>query len=87
MTDEREQLADLIAEARDDYPRVSDDMDSGELAELICDSSWIAAHAKAAVDAAVMAEREAAAVRVEGIIGDFQTRRDAARVVRDGGDL
>jgi len=84
MTDEREKLREL-------FRCVEGDIDS--LADAVLHSDWLAAHTKAAVDAAVLVEREAAAVRVEALLElrglDLSHQlaiEGAARVVRDGGD-
>ena len=82
MTAEREMLISLVRQwhwdQESDYPVLAD---------------AIAAYTKAAVDAAVAVEREAAAVRVEALLElrglDLSHQlaiEGAARVVRDGGD-
>lgn len=64
VADDTEALADLIADARDQYPRLADDMDSGELAETILASSWLAARDAAVVERAT----EAALGPVEALL-------------------
>jgi len=98
MTDEREiDLAEFLRDTRfagcehstGFWPNACEPC----IRDAIQSSSWLAAHTKAAVDAAVLAEREAAAVRVEALLElrglDLSHElaiEGAARVVRDGGD-
>jgi len=59
-------LADMLARARDEYTRVATDMDSGELAERVLASDWLA-------DLIAAAERRGANQRAQKIAAAMET--------------